>query len=101
MSTPLIRAGLIAAIVIGLPAAASAQASKVWRHGVINLKSDAGFVMMPMQHDFASKRGLKIETVQIKDGALALKALIAGEVDSIDGGAGEGIIAAMRRGDLK
>src|SRR5262249_11630722 len=102
MSTRLVRAGILASILAAaLPAAASAQGPKVWRHGVISLKSDAGFVMMPMQHAFASKRGLKIDTVQLKDGALALKALIAGEVDSIDGGAGEGIIAAMRGADVK
>jgi NitT/TauT family transport system substrate-binding protein len=88
-------------VVVGFAASARAQGSKVWRHGIINLKSDAGFVMMPMQHDFASKRGLKIEIVQIRDGALELKALLSGEVDSIDGGAGEGIIAAMRGTDVK
>jgi NitT/TauT family transport system substrate-binding protein len=88
-------------IVVGLSATARAQVPRPWRHGVINLKSDAGFVMMPMQHDFASKRGLKIETVQLRDGALELKALLSGELDSIDGGAGEGIIAAMHGADLK
>jgi len=100
MRPRLARLILIAAA-LGLPAAAWAQAPTVWRHGVISLKSDAGFVMMPMQHDFAAKRGLKIEVVQMKDGALALKALIAGEVESIDGGAGEGIVAAMRGADVK
>lgn len=79
----------------------AASAQTVWRHGVISLKSDAGFVMMPMQHDFAAKRGLRIETIQVKDGALALKALISGDVDSIDGGAGEGIVAALRGADVK
>jgi len=100
MHRHLARLILIAAA-MGLPTAALAQAPAVWRHGVISLKSDAGFVMMPMQHDFAAKRGLKIKTVQMKDGALALKALIAGEVESIDGGAGEGIVAAMRGADVK
>jgi NitT/TauT family transport system substrate-binding protein len=92
----------VLAVLIALPVgAASAQNLKPWRHGVLNLKSDAGFVMMPMQHDFAAKRGLKIEVVQVRDGQLALKALIAGDLDSIDGGAGEGIVAAMRGADLK
>jgi NitT/TauT family transport system substrate-binding protein len=95
------RGGIVLIISIGLVATAEAQTQKPWRHGVINLKSDAGFVMMPMQHDFASKRGLKIETVQVKDGALGLKALIAGELESLDGGAGEGIVAAMRGADVK
>jgi NitT/TauT family transport system substrate-binding protein len=94
-------AGIALAVSLGLSAGAEAQNLKPWRHGVINLKSDAGFVMMPMQHDFAAKRGLKIETVQVKDGALGLKALIAGELESLDGGAGEGIVAAMRGADVK
>jgi NitT/TauT family transport system substrate-binding protein len=96
------RTSLIAVLAMfALTAGAQAQTLKPWRHGVINLKSDAGFVMMPMQHDFAAKRGLKIETVQVKDGALGLKALIAGELESLDGGAGEGIVAALRGADVK
>jgi NitT/TauT family transport system substrate-binding protein len=92
---------LAVALALGAGAGAEAQTLKPWRHGVINLKSDAGFVIMPFQHDFAAKNGLKIETVQIKDGALGLKALIAGELESLDGGAGEGIVAAMRGADVK
>src|SRR5690349_14844652 len=98
------RGKQIAAIVFGAAlyaSAAQAQTLKSWRHGVLNLKSDAGFVMMPMQHGFAAKHGLKIDVVQVKDGSIALKALIAGEVDSIDGGAGEGLIAGIRGADVK
>ena len=98
----LARAGILALLVTpALTAGVQAQTPKPWRHGVINLKSDAGFVMMPMQHGFPEKRGLKIETVQVKDGALGLKALIAGELESLDGGAGEGIVAAVRGADVK
>ena len=93
--------GIALLAVASLTVTAQAQNLKPWRHGVINLKGDAGFVMMPMQHDFAAKRGLKIETVQVKDGALGLKALIAGELESLHGGAGEGIVAAMRGADVK
>jgi ABC-type nitrate/sulfonate/bicarbonate transport system substrate-binding protein len=100
------RSKLLVALVLGaaavLPAfTADAQALKPWRHGVINLKSDAGFVMMPMQHDFMAKHGLKIDVVQVKDGAIGLKALISGELESLDGGAGEGIVAALRGADVK
>lgn len=94
------RAGIIALLVTP-SLVAQAQTLKPWRHGVINLKSDAGFVMMPMQHDFMSKRGLKVDVVQVKDGAIGLKALISGELESLDGGAGEGIVAAMRGADVK
>ena len=54
--------------ICSVAAGAAAPAPILWRHGVINLKSDAGFVMMPMQHDFAAKRGMRIEAVQVKDG---------------------------------
>jgi ABC-type nitrate/sulfonate/bicarbonate transport system substrate-binding protein len=98
----LARAGILALLVTpALTADTQAQTPKPWRHGVLNLKSDAGFVMMPMQHGFPEKRGLKVEVVQVKDGALGLKALIAGELESLDGGAGEGIAAAMRGADVK
>jgi NitT/TauT family transport system substrate-binding protein len=90
-----------AAVLPAVTAGAQAQTLKPWRHGVINLKSDAGFVMMPMQHDFMAKRGLKVEVVQVKDGAIGLKALISGELESLDGGAGEGIVAGMRGADVK
>jgi NitT/TauT family transport system substrate-binding protein len=96
------RAGALAlAVALGLAAPASAQTLKPWKHGILNLKSDAGFVMMPFQHGIPAKHGLKVETVQVKDGAIGLKALISGELDSLDGGAGEGLVAAMRGADMK
>ena len=58
---------------------------KTWRHGVVEAKSDAGFVFMASKGGFAEKQGLKIEMVQFKGDALALKALLAGELDSYEG----------------
>ena len=57
---------------------------KPWKHGVIEPKGDAGFMLMLGQRDFASKRGLKIEIVPLKNGATAHKALLSGELDSIN-----------------
>ena len=54
---------------------------KVWKHGLINAKADAGIFLMVSTRDFAKKQGLKIEISQFKDDQLALKALIAGELD--------------------
>jgi NitT/TauT family transport system substrate-binding protein len=102
MRIKIVYAGLLfCGATVAFAAAAQAQALKPWRHGVLNLKSDAGFVMMPFQHGFAEKHGLKVDVVQVKDGAIGLKALIAGELESLDGGAGEGINAAMRGADVK
>jgi NitT/TauT family transport system substrate-binding protein len=89
-------AGLIAAL--GVLAATSAQAQdKVWHHGLINAKADAGIFMMVSTRDFAAKQGLKLEVSQFKDDQLALKALIAGELDSFEGGP-QGVFAADSKG---
>jgi NitT/TauT family transport system substrate-binding protein len=80
------------------PAAAQ---EKVWKHGLINAKADAGIFLMVSRHDFAKKQGLKIEISQFKDDQLALKALIAGELDSFEGGP-QGVFAAdSKGGDVK
>jgi hypothetical protein len=45
--------------------ATPAAAQKVWRHAIIEAKSDAGFAMM-VTRGFAEKQGLKLEIQQIK-----------------------------------
>ena len=59
---------------------------KVWKHGLFDAKADAGIFLMVSTRDFAKNQGLKIEISQFKDEQLALKALIAGELDSFEGG---------------
>jgi NitT/TauT family transport system substrate-binding protein len=91
---------VVAAIFAALSASASAQ-EKVWKHGLINAKADAGIFLMVSTRDFAKKQGLKIEVSQFKDDQLALKALIAGELDSFEGGP-QGVFAAdAKGGDVK
>ena len=82
-------------------AGAEAQSPKVWRHGMVEAKSDAGFVMMAGKGGFAEKQGLKIDYVQFKGDALALKAMLAGEVDSYEGSPGAPMTAASRGADIK
>jgi NitT/TauT family transport system substrate-binding protein len=84
---------------IGLPA--SAQELKLWRHGIVEAKSDAGIVFMGSKGGFAEKQGLKIEIQQFKGDTLALKALLAGELDSYEGNPGSPMIAASRGADIK
>ncbi len=50
---------------------------------------------------FAEKRGLKVQLLQIKAGATLMKALIAGEIDSVDMGAAESIVAGARGTGVK
>ena len=87
----------VLALALGVTPAA---AQKVWRHAVIEAKSDAGFAMM-VTRGFAEKQGLKLEIQQIKADQIGLKALLAGELDSYEGGPGGAIVAAARGADVK
>jgi NitT/TauT family transport system substrate-binding protein len=80
--------------------AANAQ-DKVWKHGILEAKSDSGFIGMVDKGGFGAKRGLKIEILQIKAGATLMKALISGEIDSVDMGAAESIVAGVRGTGVK
>jgi NitT/TauT family transport system substrate-binding protein len=80
---------------------AAAQTAKPWRNGILEAKADAGFIMMADKGGFAEKRGLKMDTVQVKAGATLTKALLAGELESTESGAGESILPAARGADVK
>ena len=81
----------------GIAPAALAQGAKPWRHGVIEPKSDAGFLLMAAKRGFAEREGLKLQILDVKDDQLGLKALLAGDLDSYEGGV-QGPIAADVRG---
>src|SRR5438067_13808865 len=74
---------LAAAISLACTLSTHAQ-EKVWKHGILEAKSDAGFIAMVDKGGFAAKRGLKVELLQIKAGATLMKALISGEIDGVD-----------------
>ena len=80
---------------------APAQELKPWKHGVIEPKGDAGFSLMVSRRDFAAKQGLKLEIFNFKNGATAHKALLAGEIDSIESSPGAAILAGARGADIK
>jgi NitT/TauT family transport system substrate-binding protein len=89
----------VAALALAL-GATPAVAQKAWRHAIIEAKSDAGFAMM-VTRGFAEKQGLKLDIMQIKADQIGLKALLAGELDSYEGGPGGAIVAAARGADVK
>jgi NitT/TauT family transport system substrate-binding protein len=62
-----------------------AQALKTWKHAILEPKSDAGFILMAGQHDFAKKQGIDLQFITVKDETLALRALLAGDIDSYEG----------------
>lgn len=74
---------------------------KTWRDGIVQAKSDAGFVMMASKKGFDVKQGVKIDLVQFKGDSLVLKAFLAGELDSYEGSPGSPILAAARGADIK
>jgi NitT/TauT family transport system substrate-binding protein len=82
-----------AACVLALPAGAQ----QVWRHGMIKAKADAGIFMMVTTRDFAKKQGIELKVSEFRNDQLALKALIAGELDSYEGGP-QGVFSADAKG---
>ncbi len=94
----LVAAGAMLAAAAG---AAPAQALKPWKHGIIAPKADAGFLLMAAKRGFAEREGLKLELLEVKDDQIGLKALLAGELDSYEGGAQGAIAAGVRGGDVK
>jgi NitT/TauT family transport system substrate-binding protein len=93
--------GTALAIAFTLVCFAAHAQEKAWKHGILEAKSDAGFIAILDKGGFAAKHGLKIELTQIKAGATLMKALIAGEIDSVDMGAAESIVAAARGTGVK
>src|ERR1017187_3252730 len=94
---PIALAAMMAAATVGLLSQPAAAQEKVWKHGLLNAKADAGIFLMVSTRDFAAKQGLKLEILQFKDDQIALKALIAGELDSFEGGP-QGVFAADSKG---
>src|SRR3954447_8362209 len=91
---------LCAAAVVLAMGTTPVVAQKAWRHAIIEAKSDAGFAMM-VTRGFAEKQRLKLDIMQIKADQIGLKALLAGELDSFEGGPGGSIVAAARGADVK
>jgi NitT/TauT family transport system substrate-binding protein len=84
----------VTACTLTVPACAQEH---VWRHGMIKAKADAGIFMMVSTRDFAKKQGLDLKISEFKDDQLALKATIAGELDSFEGGP-QGVFSADSKG---
>ena len=91
------------AIMAGLMAAAGpAQAQgQPWRHAIIEPKSDAGFQVMAVRGGYAGKQGLKLDLPYFQNDVIALRGLLAGDLESYEGGAATAIIAAARNADVK
>jgi len=89
---------LLAAALAGTAGAAEL---KPWKHGVIEPKGDAGFMLMVGTRGFAEKHGLKLEILPMKNGSVAHKALLSGAVDSVESSPGASILAGAHGADIK
>jgi NitT/TauT family transport system substrate-binding protein len=98
---PTAFAAVVVAVAAALLSSPAAAQGKPWRHALLNAKADAGIFMMLDKGGFAAKQGLKLELLQVKDDQIGLKALIAGEVDSFEGGPQGAFAAAARGADVK
>jgi NitT/TauT family transport system substrate-binding protein len=96
-----IKSLAVAAVAAALGISAASAQEHVWKHGILEAKSDSGFIAMVDKGGFAAKHGLKIEILQIKAGSTLMKALISGEIDSVDMGAAEAIVAGVRGTGVK
>ena len=96
-----VRSLALAALLVACGLTAANAQDKVWKHGILEPKSDSGFIAMVDAGGFAAKRGLKIELLKIKSGSTLMKALIAGQIDSVDMGAAESIVAAAHGTGVK
>jgi NitT/TauT family transport system substrate-binding protein len=101
MSRAMMRASAGALLLAACLATPAMAQTKVWSHGVIEPKGDAGFSLMVSRRGFAEKRGLAVKIVPLANGTLAHKALLAGEIDSIESSPGSAILAGLRGADLK
>lgn len=98
-----LASGIAAAVLVAAVAVtpAGAQTLKPWRHGIIAPKSDAGFLLMAAKRGFAEREGLRLELLEVKDDQIGLKALLAGELESYEGGVQGAIAADVRGADVK
>ena len=95
-----LRFAALSTAMLWTSAATAADSSLVWRHAVLEAKSDAGIFFM-VTRGFAEKQGLKLELTQVKTDSIGLKAMIAGELDSYDGIIGGTVMAAARGADVR
>jgi len=82
------------------PALAAAQ-DHVWRHGIIEAKSDAGFQVMAVRAGFAKKVGLDLKHSYFQNDVIMLRAMLAGELDSYEGTPGAALLAGARNAPIK
>jgi len=78
-----------------------ADAQSSWKHGIVEAKGDSGFLFQAAEGGFGKKRNLNIEMMEFTGGPTALKALIAGELDSLEASPIVAFPAMHQNADIK
>ena len=103
MTRPLPR--ILALLVLTLAAAqiatARAEDLPTWRDGTVAAAADAGFIFMAAHDGYDHRQGLAIEMVTAKGDPILLKALLAGQLESYEGGPGSPMVAASKGAQLR
>lgn len=98
LRVPSLFAGVIL-VSTALTSLASAQEN--WRHGIVEAKGDSGFLFQAAEGGFDEKHGIHIDMVQFTGGPTALKALIAGDLDSFEASPVIALSAMHQGADVK
>ncbi len=102
MDTPLAQCRLLAAMMLAaMLLAAPVHAQTKWRHGLVQSKADAGFFWMALEKGFFKKRGLDVAFLEFRGDKDVARALLAGEVDSIELSPAAELNAIDRGADLR
>ncbi|MGP4110590.1 ABC transporter substrate-binding protein [Streptomyces sp. 4N509B] len=72
-----------------------------WKHGIHHPGAEAGFLMMADHLGLFEKYGLDLEIVDMSSGTQTFPALVAGEIDSLEGSPGALYPAAAQGQDIR
>jgi NitT/TauT family transport system substrate-binding protein len=78
-----------------------AQSLVPWRQGAMQPNGDAGLRWMTAEGGFAARQGLGLRMIPFDNEAQMFKALMAGELETLEGSAIGAMIATSKGGDLK
>ena len=81
--------------------AAPIHAQVKWKHGLVQAKGDAGFFWMALEKGYFKKRGLDVEFMQFRGDNDVMRALLGGELDTIELSPAAGMNAIDRGSDLR
>ncbi|KAB8191517.1 PhnD/SsuA/transferrin family substrate-binding protein [Nonomuraea phyllanthi] len=70
-------------------------------YGIYEPGADSGYLLMGKEKDFFAKHGVKVEIVQLKSAQQAFPALLAKQVDIIQGNPSEALLAVQKGAKLK